>query len=217
MIEDFDRDLFKKCMPQFGEHPVIFDVGAHEGHYTEFVLERIPDADCFLFEPNLELAGKLNKYKNVYALGISNSYCYKPFYIPPKLNDELASLFKRDVFKEIGFETKTVPCTSIDSFWLLNTISKIDFMKVDVEGSELDVLNGCKYMLSNKNIKFIQIEYGGTYQDAHITFKQILSFAEDFGYKVYELIENNFNQITEENFVEDYRYGVFLLTYLPCS
>lgn len=217
MIEDFDKDIFKKCMPHFSKLPVIFDVGAHEGLYTKFVLEMIPDAECFLFEPNIELYHALCQYKNVFALAVSECNVYKPFYVCPKGNDELSSLYKREVFNETGFEVKTVPCTSIDSFWLGNRIYKIDFLKIDVEGGELDVLNGCKYMLSNKNIKFIQIEYGSTYKDAHVEFRHILDFSTSYGYRAYELIENKFVEVTKENFIEDFRYTVFLLTYLPCS
>lgn len=216
MIEDIDRDLFKKCMPYFEKAPVVFDIGAHEGRYTKFVIETIPNADCYLFEPNINLAGKLNEYPHVYAMAVCDSVGYKSFFVPPKANDELSSLFSREVFKQTGFESKDVPCTSIDSFWLLNRIFKIDYMKVDVEGAEFDVLKGCKYMLSNKNIKFIQVEYGGTYKDAHITFNDIISFSKHFGYRVYELINNILTEVTEENFIEDYRYQNFLLTYLPC-
>lgn len=219
MIEDFDRDLFKKCMPYFNKPPVIFDIGAHEGHYTKFVLETIPDADCYLFEPNTYLLKDI-KGINVqyYGYAVSNNNEDKTFYIPPKQNDELASLYKREVFNEIGWTEKTVQCVAIDYFFYeLINLAGIDYLKIDVEGAELDVLNGCPSMMRNKKIKFIQIEYGGTYKDAGITFIQIIQTANLFGYRVYELIENKFSEVTEEKFKEDYRYCVFLLTYLPCS
>lgn len=216
MIEDFDRDLFKKCMPYFDKPPVIFDIGAHEGHYTKFVLETIPDADCYLFEPNIDLLKDFNN-ANIYGFAVSDVSEEQTFYIPPKKNDELSSLYKREVFNDTGFITKEVACVTVDLFCISMKISKVDFIKVDVEGAELDVLNGCPSMMRDKKIKFIQIEYGGTYKDAGITFIQIIQTANLFGYRVYELIKNNFSEVTEENFIEDYRYGVFLLTYLPCS
>lgn len=228
MIEDFDRDLFKKCIPYFDKLPVIFDIGAHEGHYTKFVLETITDADCYLFEPNEKLFKNLwktfqynemvRKPPNVFTspFAISDREGYKIFFNCPKANDELSSLYKRKVFNDTGFEETEVQCTSIDLFSTLFKVQEIDYIKVDVEGAELDVLNGCHSMMRDKKIKFIQIEYGGTYKDAGITFKQIIQTANLFGYRVYELVKNNFTEVTEENFIEDYRYGVFLLTYLPC-
>lgn len=216
MIEDFDRNLFKKCRRYLDKSPVIFDIGAHKGYYTKFVLETIPDANCYLFEPNIELAENLHQYKNVYLLAVGEHNGYKSFYVPPEANDELSSLIKREIFEEIGYEIKQVPCTSIDSFCLLNKIDKIDFIKVDVEGAELDVLNGCPLMMADKKIKFIQIEYGGTYTDSGITFKQVIETATVFGYNVYELTGNTLLPVTLTNFIEDYRYAVFLLTYLQC-
>lgn len=216
MIEDFDRDLFKKCMPYFDKPPAIFDIGAHEGHYTKFVLETIPGADCYLFEPNERLYHTLCGYKKVFLLAVSDKNGMKTFYSCPKENDELSSLYKREVFSQTGCQESVVYCTSIDSFSLENVIKEIDYVKVDVEGAELDVLSGCPSMMRNKKIKFLQIEYGGTYKDAGITFVQIIQTANLFGYRVYELVKNNFTEVTEENFVEDYRYGVFLLTHLPC-
>lgn len=217
MIEDFDRDLFKKCMPYFGKPPVIFDVGAHQGHYTKFVLETIPGADCYLFEPNNELFVRLCQYKNVFPLAVSDTTGPKIFHVCPKTNDELSSLYKRQVYEQTGIEDIIVQSVALDLFCMDLKINEIDYLKVDVEGAELDVLNGCPSMMRNKKIKFIQIEYGGTYKDAGITFIQIIQTANLFGYRVYELIENKFSEVTEQNFKEDYRYGVFLLTYLPCS
>lgn len=217
MIEDFDRDLFKKCIPYFDKPPVIFDIGAHEGHYTKFVLEMIPDADCYLFEPNIELAKQLNEYKNVYPVAVIHLNGYYTIYVPPKANDELSSTYKREIFSQTGFTEIIVPCVTVDRFALDHKISEIDFIKVDVEGAELDVLNGCPSMMRNKKIKLMQVEYGGTYNDAGITFKQVIETAALFGYSVYELVDNKLLPVTPINFIEDYRYSVFLLTYMPCS
>jgi len=212
MIEHFDKDLFKKCLPHLGKQPVIFDVGAHEGKFTEFVLQLLPNAKCYMFEPNIELAIKIGAR----ALAISDHNGFVPFYIPPKKNDELSSLYKREVFDETGYEEIEVGCTSIDSFCSVNHISEIDYLKVDVEGAELDVLNGCKEMMASRDIKFIQLEYGGTYPDAGITFMQIIETANKYGYNVYELVDKILTPVTTINFIEDYRYAVFLLTYIKC-
>jgi FkbM family methyltransferase len=209
MIEDFDKNLFKKCLPHFSKQPVIFDVGAHEGRWTEFARQLVPNAKHYLFEPNIELAIKIGAY----PLAISDHDGFKTFYVPPKKNDELASLYKREVFKQTGYEEIVATCISIDTFCIRSGIEEIDYLKVDVEGAELDVLNGCKEMMASRNIKFIQIEYGGTYPDAGITFAQIINAANKYGYNVYD---DALKPVTINNFIEDYRYAVFLLTYIKC-
>jgi len=218
MIEDFDKNLFKKCMPFFGDSPVIFDIGAHKGSYTDFVKEVLPSAKCYLFEPNIDLYAKLkNKYEIVYPLAICESTGFKTFHVCPKKNDELSSLYKRSIFDETGYESIKVRCASVDSLSIQHDLEQIDFIKIDVEGAEKDVIVGCAAMMHDKKIKFIQFEYGSTYLDAEINFTDILKVSAVFGYKTYELVNNTLTEVTEANFINDYRYSVFLLTYIKCS
>lgn len=220
MIEDFDKDLFKKCMPFFSEKPVILDIGAHKGAYTDFVLGMIPGADCYLFEPNIDLYNALKAvYKNVSPFAVCEGTGIKIFNVCPKKNDELSSLYKRKIFDETGSESVSVKCTSIDELSISNNLEQIDFVKIDVEGAEKDVISGASGMMNNKKIKFIQFEYGSTYIDADIQFTDILKIASGLGYKCYEIIKEKLIEVTQQNFVNDYRYSVFLLTYIEikCS
>lgn len=220
MIEDFDKDLFKKCMPFFSEKPIILDIGAHKGAYTDFVLSILPKAECYLFEPNEELFNALKVvYKNVSPFAVCEEPGIKIFNLCQKKNDELSSLYNRKIFDEIGSESVAVKCTSIDSLSICNSFDQIDFVKIDVEGAEKDVIVGAGAMMHDKKIKFIQFEYGSTYIDANIKFVDILKLAMIFGYKCYEIINTKLSNVTEENFMNDYRYSVFLLTYIDmkCS
>ena len=54
----------------------------------------------------------------------------------------------------------------------LGPVKEIDFLKIDVEGFELAVIQGSKNMLAS-GIKCVQFEYGGTYHDANTTLQQI--------------------------------------------
>lgn len=217
MIEDFDINLFKKCKPLFSDRPVIFDIGAHKGAYTDFVLQEIPSADCYLFEPNPALFEALKHRKNSFNYAINNLYGDQDFYKCPSKNDELSSLHKRPIFDETGFERITVPTTYIDKFCIAESIEEVDFIKVDVEGSEISVVAGAKNMMALKKVKFIQVEYGGTYIDAGVQFSDLINLSNDLEYKVYELAGNKLSEVTKENFVNDYRYSIFLLTYLDLS
>ena len=52
-----------------------------------------------------------------------------------------------------------VDCTTIDRFCSECSIKKIDVLKIDTEGFDLEVLKGATSMLAHKAIKFIYFEF----------------------------------------------------------
>ena len=57
-----------------------------------------------------------------------------------------------NTFKTIEVETST-----IDNICIRNNINKIDVLKIDTEGSELNVLRGATKMLKNTKIILVEI------------------------------------------------------------
>src|SRR5258707_6529973 len=55
-------------------------------------------------------------------------------------------------------DTIKVPTITLDDFTEQNKIPSIDFLKIDVEGFELEVLKGAAGLLSSKRIKMILFE-----------------------------------------------------------
>ena len=55
-------------------------------------------------------------------------------------------------------------------------------MKIDVEGSELNVLKGCKDILKNTGI--ILVEVCDTKKNFLIKYKNIVSFLEGYNFKI---------------------------------
>lgn len=213
MLEAPEKILFQFAKPFLPANPVIFDVGAHKGGYTEYVLSELPEADCWLFEPNKYLCTYLkSKYKAFNTL-VGATSGPKDFYECEGKADELSSMYKRPVFDDLQVSTGKVACTTIDQFCSDMSIERIDMLKIDVEGAEFDVLKGARQMLSGKKITFLQVEYGGTYPDAGITGLHVIQYLNELGYKVYELAGSDLELIIPERFAEDYRYTNFLVTH----
>ncbi len=207
MVDKYDKQILEMCLPFLGETPVIFDVGACKGEYTDYVLSKVQKAECFLFEPNSDLFKRL-KYKNKYQVALSDKSGQIDFYVCPGKHNELSSIYEREVFKQTGSVKEIVRSTTVDLFCKENEIDFIDFLKIDVEGAEFDVLKGAEFMMFEKKLKFIQVEYGGTYIDAGIKFEDVIEYSKDRGYNVYE----NGKLVTD--FKEDYNYRLFLLTHI---
>lgn len=213
MLTSEEKTIFDKVIPHLPPNPVIFDVGAYKGEYTYYVKSVLPDAECYLFEANKELFEGLNNY-NAFLLMLGNEVGVSNFYVCKGKADEMSSAYNRPVFEQVEYETTRVTSGTIDWFCKWNKIKHIHFLKIDVEGAEFDVLKGAKRMLTEKRILFAQVEYGGTYPDAGITFKQVIKYLDELDYKVYELKGNNLIQLTEENFIEDYRFANFLISHV---
>lgn len=207
-----EKILFSKALPLLPTKPVVFDVGAYKGEYSEHVLSICPDAQCYLFEPNADLYGDLSKKYNAFNIVVSDTDGVALFHKCPEVNGELSSMISRPVFDDLKMADEYVNSITVDSFCEMHNISQIDFLKIDVEGAEFLVLKGAIEMLNAKRISFLQVEYGGTYLDAGVTFSAIIRSMTWLDYRIYELVGDKLTYITEANFVEDYRYTNFLMT-----
>jgi FkbM family methyltransferase len=130
----------------------VVDVGAHIGYFTLLFAKLVGDnGKVYAFEPNPDNFGLLRKnievngYNNVVleqkAVNSMNGYC---------------KLYFDKIFVDENIESTDitdVECIRLDDF-LKNT--NVDFIKIDVEGSEYDVLKGMEHILeNNKNLKII--------------------------------------------------------------
>ena len=175
--------------------PIIFDVGANIGDYSNLISKIIPKATIFSFEPNpitFEiLKTNIIDFNNIhiYNVGFSSNntkcklYSYKDFvdsghaslYENHKevINEELS---KREI---ISFDVELI---NIDSFCEKKHINFIDYLKLDIEGHELEALRGAVNMLRANRIGIIQFEFNV----ANIVSKTFLKDFYDLLYPKYE-------------------------------
>lgn len=160
----------------FDDVSCVFDIGANVGIFTLFVKSRNPHAVIHAFEPipdtydvlrlNVELHHLIDVYTHPVGLG-SQIAAQQTFTYYPNLSGSSTSVpaikktrqeqmekyvgkAKADFFYES--ETRSAPIQTISSFLDEQDIQAIDFIKIDTEGSELDILQG----IAEKHIPRIQ-------------------------------------------------------------
>ena len=74
-------------------------------------------------------------------------------------------------------------------YMINNNINHIDFLKIDTEGYELNVLKGFEEYISY--IDIIQFEYGGTFLDNNTKLIDVFNYLKQYNF-------NNFSYLTSE-------------------
>jgi FkbM family methyltransferase len=147
--------LRKEILPE--KSPVIIDIGANIGQFMFACKTLFPTAKVYSFEPDSDIFALLKKNaKNfegvkTYNLALSNVKKKMKFYVSNEFS-EWSSLKKIDN-KE--YKISTVDVDKGDN--VLKAITKIDLLKIDVEGAEYDVVLGLIKMLEKTNYLLIEV------------------------------------------------------------
>ncbi|MEG4232671.1 FkbM family methyltransferase [Microcoleus sp. Pol11C3] len=174
---------------------VVFDVGANVGDWTAKVLSQGHDVEVHLFEPvphvYKKLIQNLDKQLIFNNLGVGQKEEVKTFYYY-EANPLLSTFYRRVDVEKQGWlnppKEITVLTTTIDNYCQRYGIKRINFLKIDVEGGELDVLDGAKYFLESGRIDYLQFEYGGTYIDSKTTLKEAFEYLQKFRYSIFKIL-----------------------------
>lgn len=202
----------------------VFDIGANVGGWTEEVLNVVPDVEVHIFEAVPKIYHELIKNitsKNLFRKLIPNNcavsktdgvtkICYYPD------SPQWSTMYRRGFHVEstCGLQppqSVDVLATSIDGYCNRLGIKRVNFLKIDVEGAELDVLSGAKKLLKSGRIDYIQFEYGGTYLDAGTTLKQIFDLLSQYRYSIFKILPDQLEYLPgfSPNY-EDFQFSNFL-------
>jgi len=133
------------------EGNVVFDIGAHIGIFSYFFAKQVGSAGkVFSFEPApltykmLRHTVEYNQLEDIVKtnqLAIADKAGELTFYIYS--NSKISSGNSLSPINPAGTPRGiTVKTTSLDDFFSSQQLSRLDFIKIDAEGAELDILKG---------------------------------------------------------------------------
>lgn len=178
-FRDFDKDFIghimaecyvSKVYDQFLTKDItILEVGGNVGAVTLY-LSRFAKS-LYVMEPahqHLEILCQtvnFNKLDNVTIIpnALDANDGDKPFYY----NNMNTTMFSLKSTLPVN-RTEMISCLSISSVLEQYKIEEIDFMKLDVEGSEIDILSSESFLKESGKIKSLLVEYhswGGNKKD----------------------------------------------------
>ncbi len=178
---------------------IIFDVGANIGGYTQELRNHFASAYIHCFEPAnktfIKLVNNLSSYSKIKLnnCGIGDTQSEAILYYNE--NDiGLTSLYNRECVNYTA--TETIKVDTLDHYCNENEIERIDFLKMDIEGNELNALHGAQNLIRNGRISVIQIEFGGCNIDSRTFFRDFWNLLTPT-YSVYRVMKNGLLEIEE--------------------
>mgnify|MGYP003951302361 CR=1 FL=1 len=160
---------------------LMIDVGAHRGSSSEFFVLEKWNVHCF--EPDKKnfnfLLNKFNNSKNVRLnnLAISNKEGVLNFY-QSEVSDGISSLIKFHESHKIAYKTKVI---KLATYIKKNKIKNIDFLKIDVEGNDFNVLRSINFEEVMPRIILLEYEDKKT-KKIKVTTNDILEFLTKHNY-----------------------------------
>ena len=160
---------------------VVLDVGANIGQWSRLAVECSPDAEIHAFEIVPETARRLAATPGVHrvnAFGLGGRAESVEVRVPFGPTSVHASIYGTTGATVTGrLETGDAYCAD-------HGIAAVDFVKIDTEGSELDVLAGLSDLLGSRSIQMIQFECGALTFGANHCLKDFYDLLEPAGFTI---------------------------------
>jgi FkbM family methyltransferase len=170
----------------------VFDLGANIGYCSAHFATMVgPGGRVFAFEPSPTCLRTLVKIER-----LDRNHIIKV--VPKAISDKCraALYYETEATISHGFgriderpsvshnvtQEVIVDVTSLDEFCAENEIVRVDFIKLDVEGAELDALHGMERVLASKQPPMLLIEMTGSNGSQNNSINTLLS---KHGYRSY--------------------------------
>jgi len=167
---------------------LILDVGAYRGTWATMARAASPESQIYCFEPvpwalpHLKAQEGPQRLK-VFGFGLGSQDTTREL---TAYGEEASHLSNFYDYPHGGLTGKKIPIEIRrgDAILAEHGIDGVDFVKIDTEGSEFEVLKGFEKALSGKKLRLIQFEYGQANILSHYLLKDHYEYLAGLGYRV---------------------------------
>ena len=167
---------------------IVFDVGANIGQSALYYNKILKNPKIYSFEPVKstfrELLSNAKEHHDIVPFQLALGS--KEEKVEILLNDQsLNNSLIKEVYSKNGLEKKEIiDVKTADKFFDNLNLNKIDILKIDTEGYDLEVLKGAKSLFEHKKIKYVFCEVGFNDEKDKVNFSDINSFLKPFNFRL---------------------------------
>lgn len=207
----YEKGLLHLIDVLIGPEDIVVDAGANIGLISIFCGQKVGKHGLVLaFEPHPETAAilrrnielnHLNQVK-VFEQALGSEKGTAKIYSNLHINRGAASMVD---FQE-GSSSFEIQVDVLDQVLLRNKLHKVNLLKVDVEGFEMEVLKGAKELLASEDGPILVVECSITRQNYHYSMSDLYSLlTEKYGYAIFrfEISKEKISRLKAVNSVDD--------------
>jgi FkbM family methyltransferase len=192
------------------KQPVLFDVGANVGDWSAAMVQAIPEATVFMFEPSpgcqAEIRRKSIPKSKLFPCAIGEVAGELPLFVSSETDASASLHARRDTpFGERTYRETAVPVRTLDEIIESGKIATVDFMKMDIEGHELFALRGAEKSLAGGKIRALSFEFGAGNINSRTFFHDYWDFFEKIKFDLFRITPGGRN-VPITSYYEDLEY-----------
>lgn len=205
LFKALTKTRFRPLIPMISQHitkdSVVIDVGANAGYFTKIFAKLAPDGKVYSFEPGsyarsiISKVVKVNGLSNVTILpyGLGDKASAQELHLPVKRSGSLGyGLGHIGDDKRVDARntmSEKIDIRTLDDFVAENNITRVDFIKIDIEGWELRALEGAHSTIS-KHRPVLMLEMIDRFLGrAGDSSRKMWDYLKSFGYEIYRYDE----------------------------
>jgi FkbM family methyltransferase len=180
-----------KITKYFHPHRIL-DIGANVGQFHQIAKQTFPDSFIFSIEASKECEPYLKQITDLYYIGLlaKDNSDYKFYSLKNNPVNTGNSIYKEltEHYSDSNLEIINKKGIKLDD--LFETDSEFDLIKIDTQGSELDIISGGIQLCSKA--KGILLEVSLTqYNENSPLYDEVIKFMDNFGFKKAEMLDEN--------------------------
>ena len=185
-IQDYLRELSKKYKPNS-----ILDIGAHHGEFSKFCKSLWKDVDLLMIEGNDECDSILDNVPFDHCIVLlSDTNKEVTLYLNPNNLDCTGTSYYKEITRHYKNSIEVKKNTYTLDEVVEDIDKKYDIIKIDTQGSELDIIKGG--LKTAQNCSYLIMEVPTLqYNEGSPLFDEIIEYMNNIGFSDYEIIEEH--------------------------